>query len=550
MSIIAGVDIGNATTEIVLADSSQEPPRPVAWDRAPTQGAKGSQRAAQAAARLLRRIERRSGHATNSVVLTPQVPVQTAGYTVELTPHDTGRLSILSRSAPTPSGAGCGVGIPVPVEEDPVLGQPVVLVAQDPLGFRDTAARIRLWRQAGADVQAVLLAGDEAHLLGMLLREDLPILDRIDTSESLRCLRICVEVRPSHVVQLNDALWLHQALDLHDADAPALQVVTELLRGVRSAAVGLLGHLPTLNPPSGSEYLQLRDGRRVPLIGSADVIDRLPVGSVMNIAIEGRSHPCDDAWVVDIPRPSTPQGERRQLALSLLEPTDGQFEQTMHAFQDQWPTRLLGTEASAAHLGACSTPGAGSSSIVIDMGGGTIDVILPRSTEATSITAAGCGQLLTLATASTLDISVAMAEWVKRGPATRAEAPQIVATEDGQRQFTQGQLPTHSVGWLTAPGPAGPLPFTPHLPLGEWRRLRLSLKKAVIGRNLARVFDTPLSAGTRVVLVGGPAGDQELFEALAEQLPWGLLGRGSVAGTLGHRWAVAYGLTILGTREC
>jgi sugar (pentulose or hexulose) kinase len=46
-----------------------------------------------------------------------------------------------------------------------------------------------------------------------------------------------------------------------------------------------------------------------------------------------------------------------------------------------------------------------------------------------------------------------------------------------------------------------------------------------------------------VVVVGGPAGDDEVLAAVARALPEGVaVGRGNVAGSLGHRYAVAYGL--------
>jgi sugar (pentulose or hexulose) kinase len=46
-----------------------------------------------------------------------------------------------------------------------------------------------------------------------------------------------------------------------------------------------------------------------------------------------------------------------------------------------------------------------------------------------------------------------------------------------------------------------------------------------------------------VVVVGGPAGDDEVLRAVARALPEQVsVGRGNVAGSLGHRYAVAYGL--------
>ncbi|KAA3621311.1 MAG: hypothetical protein DWQ08_14260, partial [Proteobacteria bacterium] len=53
------------------------------------------------------------------------------------------------------------------------------------------------------------------------------------------------------------------------------------------------------------------------------------------------------------------------------------------------------------------------------------------------------------------------------------------------------------------------------------------------------------SGGQRdVVIVGGPAGDDELLPAIGRLGNVKAYGRGNVAGCLGHRYAVAYGLTL------
>jgi hypothetical protein len=577
LTIIAGVDIGNATTEIVITDTRFTPPRPLVWDRAPTQGVKGSERAAAAAARLLRRMERRlestqAGQRVDGVAITRQVPVHTFAHAVEIPPADTGRFVILGRSLPTPAGQGFGLGRPVAIETEPILGQPAVLVAGDPLGHRQTIQQVQRWLTSGADVQALLLAGDEAHIVGLGLSDaglttphaQLPILDRVDTHTALECELIAIEVQAGPLRQLSDALWLRAAFAITDRDsrdAAALGVLTQFLRGASSGAVGLRAHSASGEPAqcAPAYALHLADGRSIPLIGSAKFLRDQPVGTVRSVAIDDQILPCDDAWVVEtaqlIAHRQAGMQTHEHLALSLLQPAnqDTYSSDPFTCFTQQWPLQVIGTESEAAYLGACTTPGADDSTIVIDLGGGTADVVLGGhdalgANPSTVMTAAGCGQLLTTATAAVLDISTAMAEWVKRGPAQRIEAPHLIATEDGQRHFSAAPQPTHSLGWLTAPGPAGPLPFAANLPLGEWRQLRLALKEAVIGQNLARMLTGPPTKQPSVVLVGGPVGDDELFESLVRQLPWALLGRGNVVGMLGHRWAVAYGLTLLHQR--
>ena len=159
--LVAGLDVGNATTEVVVADLDMEPPLPVAWDRAPTRGEKGSRASIVAAVELLHRIERRHGMRADLVAVTPQRPVDTTAAVLDEPAPDTGRLRLLATGSSTPGGAGVGIGRPVRAADRAEPGHgPVVLVAEDPLGYRTTVEDVRRWRDAGAEVAGVLLAGD------------------------------------------------------------------------------------------------------------------------------------------------------------------------------------------------------------------------------------------------------------------------------------------------------------------------------------------------------------------------------------------------------
>jgi sugar (pentulose or hexulose) kinase len=64
--------------------------------------------------------------------------------------------------------------------------------------------------------------------------------------------------------------------------------------------------------------------------------------------------------------------------------------------------------------------------------------------------------------------------------------------------------------------------------------------------NIKRGLRTSGEMPSQVIVVGGPAGDEELLGVLARALPPGVaIGRGDVGGTLGHRYAVAFGLTAV-----
>ena len=184
--------------------------------------------------------------------------------------------------------------------------------------------------------------------------------------------------------------------------------------------------------------------------------------------------------------------------------------------------------------------------MVVDLGGGTIDTV----SSSTDVVAAGAGDLLTEAVAALTGITSAAAEWVKRSPAYRVEAPQVLLAEDGTRVFQDRPAPNEAIGRLVVPGPAGLLPFSATMAPGEWRALRVRLKVELVGGNVARGLRTLGEQPRSVVVVGGLAGDDEILAAVSGALPAGTaVGRGDVAGTLGHRYAVAYGLALLDARR-
>jgi sugar (pentulose or hexulose) kinase len=80
--------------------------------------------------------------------------------------------------------------------------------------------------------------------------------------------------------------------------------------------------------------------------------------------------------------------------------------------------------------------------------------------------------------------------------------------------------------------------------------MRQALKQVAIGANVARLIRSlsvieKVGPGLNLVVVGGPAADDELIPILSQVTGIGAIGRGNVAGKLGHRYAVAYGLSQL-----
>ena len=166
--------------------------------------------------------------------------------------------------------------------------------------------------------------------------------------------------------------------------------------------------------------------------------------------------------------------------------------------------------------------------LVADIGSGTIDAIAADGREAV---VAGAGELLTVAVAEALGVHRAAADWIKRGPCVRLDGGQRYEAEDGGRGFLDVPAPAAAAGMLAVPGPGGLLPFAAgsgrqHTP-SEWRAIRLRLKQAVLAVSLQRALTAlgepgpwlPSGGPAQLVLVGGPAADNELVGVLARSLP-------------------------------
>jgi hypothetical protein len=94
-------------------------------------------------------------------------------------------------------------------------------------------------------------------------------------------------------------------------------------------------------------------------------------------------------------------------------------------------------------------------------------------------------------------------------------------------------------------GPVGWLVVSRDLSGSEWRALRLAVKHDVLGGGMRRLLAAGLELPAALVVVGGPAGDDETVRTLSAVLGPGMsVGRGAVAGVLGHRYAVAHGLAL------
>jgi hypothetical protein len=563
--VVAGVDVGNHTTEIVLARVGANAVEQIAHGQGPTRGRKGSNESLEGAAALLRKLEVEAGVVADELLLAALRPVDTA--TAPLPPPSSPRSPVRSLrevDASTPAGTGFGVGRHRPLSSlvGEVIDGPAVVSVDASTDFEVAAQEISAAVERGWHVAGVIAAQDDAVLIRNRISIDVPVVDEVALDGIAPGALVAVEVVAEGRAYraMADPIALCVALELgHDE----IQDVAEFTRELAdSPAIAVTRRTGPPDPPAvDGDYVDCTvDGRRVRYSPAQahSVLRLAPPGNVVEVRLQAirtaqDGLAVDDAFFTDLSSIDNGAWLRRGVAdtrgtvVALL--AADLVTDAATTLQDLTgrPTHTIAGEPEAAAVGARTTPGLPPDTVVCDIGGGTIDLI----GSDLAVTAAGAGEAITTAVARVLGIPRALAERVKRTPALRVEGPHVAHEEDGRRLFLDSPAPADAIGRLCTRGSAGLVPFSNKLAAEEWRSLRLAIKQETVAANIVRclrAFDEPPLA---LVLAGGGALDDELLRTVAEALraTGVVVGRASIDGVHGPRYAVASGLVHLYAAE-
>lgn len=554
--LVGGVDVGNSTTELAVArlTPGAAPDFLGVW-RAATTGAKGSTACAAGVAGLVAQAERRLGQPLHRLLLAELDPVDTGlvelGRLEEL---DLARNAVVRPVSETPSGAGAAGGRLRRLRDldGDASAEPVLAIVLDE-DFEVAAASLRAARERGHRIAGVIVQGDDAVLIGNRFDRALPIVDEVPDAAILPAgapAAIEVAVAGASVSELSDPLRLADLLGLGPDEARAARHAARAVAGRRTALV--------VREAGAAEAAAEAVDTTVRLLfadGTGAVLDEReappPPGRVTALRGAAGTHEgVLDAFWCRLPEPPEDPGlrrrlqRRRALALAVLAPGDSSGLLEVLAASAPGGAEVVCAESAAAVLGAGTTPRAGATPFVIDIGGGTVD--LHRA--GTAIVTAGAGELVTRICQGLLGVGRDGAERAKRHRAARVETPFVLHHEDGSRTFLGEPAPPAALAHLCVLAGGPPEPLATTLAPEVWGGLRRRAKQAVIGRNVRRAVDAAggVPRGELVTLVGGCASDPEVIEAAAAEL--GDLdvavARGNVLGRHGPRAAVAVGLVL------
>ncbi len=605
MRYIAGIDIGNSSTEVALATLDEAGTLTITHSAlAETTGIKGTLRNVFGIQEALALVARGAGIAVSDISLirineaTPvigDVAMETITETIIT------ESTMIGHNPKTPGGAGLGTGITITPQEllTHPADAPYILVVSSAFDFADIASVINASLRAGYQITGVILQRDDGVLVSNRLEKPLPIVDEVLYIDRIPLgMLAAIEVAvPGKVIEtLSNPYGIATVFNLSPEETKNIVPMARALIGNRSAVVVKTpsGDVKARAIPAGNLEL-LAQGRsvRVDVAAGAEAImkavdgcgrlDNVTGESGTNIGgmlehvrqtmAELTNKPSSEIFIQDLLAVDTSvpvsvtgglagefsleqavgiasmvKSDRLQMAMIARE-----IEQKLNI-----DVQIGGAEAEAAILGALTTPGTTRPLAILDLGAGSTDasIINPKG-DIIATHLAGAGDMVTMIIARELGLEDRyLAEEIKKYPLAKVESLFHLRHEDGSVQFFSTPLPPAVFARVCVVKADELVPLPGDLALEKVRAIRRSAKERVFVTNALRALRQVSPTGNIrdipfVVLVGGSSLDFEVPQLVTDALAHYRLvaGRGNIRGSEGPRNAVATGLILSWHKE-
>ena len=598
MRLIAGVDIGNSTTEVCIGGVEENGSfRFLSGASRMTTGTKGTLPNGLGIKAALEEALYEIGlpmSALELVRLNEAAPVIGDTAMETITETIITESSMIGHNPSTPAGAGHAVGELIFLENiwNGKPGIPYIVAASGKFSYEEVAQRLNS-RIPELDIRGLILQADEAVLVENRLNRQIPIVDEVKHIHKVpegKTAAIEVALPGSSIRMLSNPYGIATLLQLNADETKSVTPIAKSLVGKRSAVVIRTPHgnireniLPAgeiyfhgekdlhINIDAGADEImntletagEIRDidGQRDTNVGNmlsriktsmADVskagqediriTDILAVDTLAPVEISGSlaGETCMEKAVGIAAMVKTQQLPMQQIAARL--------EQELHV-----KAVVAGVEAVMASLGAMTTPGTRLPLAILDMGGGSTDAaILQEDGRVRTTHQAGAGELVSMLIQTELGLkSRTTAEQIKKYPMGKVESLFHMRLENGAMQFFQESIDPRYYGHVVLLAPGEMLKIEEDIPMERIMEVRRDAKRKVFVRNAIRALrivapEHDLRRIPNVVLVGGSAEDFEIPEMLMDALSEYRIvcGRGNIRGTEGPRNAVATGLLL------
>ena len=598
MKLVAGVDIGNSTTEVCIGGMEENGTfQFLSSASRMTTGTKGTVPNVMGVKAALLEAMEKAGlplSALDEIRLNEAAPVigDTAMETITETVIT--ESSMIGHNPSTPAGAGQAAGELIFLEHlSRADNETSYLVAASARhSYEEVAAELNRYMPV-KHICGVILQADEAVLVENRLDRKVPIVDEvrhIDKVPEGKTAAIEVALPGTTVRMLSNPYGIATLLKLSPEETRMITPIAKSLVGKRSAVV--------IRTPHGNIYEQILPAGSIQMEGSIDrtvavdagaesIMEALQeAGDIRDIRGEAdtnvgnmlsgikkdmakvsgeneNSIRITDILAVDTMAPVKIAGslagetcmEKAVGIAAMVKTRHLPMRQIAKKLEQELKVKatVAGVEAVMASLGALTTPGTQLPLAILDMGGGSTDaaVLHPDGTVETTHQA-GAGELVSMLIQTELGLrSRVTAEQIKKYPLAKVESLFHMRLENGAMEFFQDSIDPRYYGHVVLLAPGELLKVEEDIPMEKILQVRKEAKKKVFVTNAIRALrrvapDHNLKNIPNVVLVGGSAEDFEIPEMLMEALAeYGIVcGRGNIRGVEGPRNAVATGLLL------
>jgi diol dehydratase reactivase alpha subunit len=604
--ILAGVDIGNSSTEVAIAHVEGSHAQFLSQHLVKTTGIKGTTDNVKGIRLALREAAKKAKIQLKDIDLirlNDAVPV-IGDLAMDLISETIiTESSMIGHNPDTPGGAGLGIGITVLIDElfnVREKEQDYIAVIPKSFDYEWVAHRLNQAESKGMTITGAIVQKDDGVLIHNRLNKKIPIVDEVSLIEKVPLLKLAaIEVAlPGHVIRtLSNPYGLATVFQLDPDQTIQIALVAKALVGNRSAVV--------IRTPQGEVVERKIEAGCVILIGSnrqqlevsindgADTIMNTyeKLGPIVDVQGEtgtnvggmfnGLRHDLaqltgqaaqeitiSDFLAVDAVIPTSINGSmagelsmESGVALASMVKTDKVPVQRVASLLEEEigiAVEIGGIEAEMATRGALTTPGTRKPIVILDMGGGSTDAaLMNESGKITSCHLAGAGDMVTMLINSELALEdKELAEKIKKNPLGKVLSLFHMQLEDGAIFFSETPFPPHTFGKVLIREENDLTPLSNKASMEKIREIRRSAKRRVFVTNALRALKRIIPTGNLkhlsfVVMVGGSALDFEIPQMLTEELgKYGIVaGFASIRGTEGPRNAVATGLVLSSVRH-
>ena len=604
MKLIAGVDIGNSTTEVCIGGTEENGTfRFLSSASRMTTGTKGTLPNVLGIKAALEEAMDKIHlplSALNLVRLNEAAPVIGDTAMETITETIITESSMIGHNPSTPAGAGEAVGELIFLENiwKGKPGVPYIVAAANKFSYEEVAARLNQ-HIPELSIKGLILQADEAVLVENRLSRQIPIVDEVRHIHKIpegKLAAIEVALPGTGIRMLSNPYGIATLLGLDAEETKSVTPIAKSLVGKRSAVVIKTPHgnmkeniLPageitfhgnkelSVDIDAGADTImetlqnagEIRDidGQRDTNVGN--MLSRIKTSMEDVAKTREEDIRITDILAVDTLAPVEISGslagetcmEKAVGIAAMVKTQHLPMQQIAEHLEKELSVKAVvaGVEAVMASVGAMTTPGTKLPLAILDMGGGSTDAaVLEADGTVRTTHQAGAGELVSMLIQTELGLkSRVTAEQIKKYPMGKVESLFHLRLENGAMQFFEESIDPRYYGHVVLLAPGEMLKIEEDIPMERILEVRREAKKKVFVRNAVRALKTvapenDLRKISNVVLVGGSAEDFEIPEMLMEALSEYRIvcGRGNIRGQEGPRNAVATGLLLSYLGDC